>query len=289
MKSETKMFAGLLAGIALFGAFMAGCACPSARPPAFSWSYPPVETVLTNLDIMITSVTNLAETLQTEYTRRHTGGPPLKFSVYLQNSFKTSQWTALGPNYYVWAVSNYTSPDLRFRFSAPTITVARVLSSVLDNTDWNWWTYRDKVIIEPSFRPSLLNYDAPGARDVLKVVLAHLFSDTNALPDARKYLGDFGQGEPPALHRIVIPQSSLPNGFTPPDIGVPFEVLGRHHDLAAGELFVQIHCVLPRGPDGFRVDLYVTGAGVMGGGLFTYTLTKQDGLWETKYHGFYDP
>jgi hypothetical protein len=189
-------------------------------------------------------------------------------------------------------VSNHTSPELKFRLSVPAITVAEVLSVVSDNSKWNWWTYRDEVIIEPSvpmFQPSLLSYDAPGAGDALKVVLAHLFSDTHALSDARMYLGDLGQGKSPVLRRIVLPQSSLPDGFIPPDVGVPFEICEKHHDLVTGELFVRVHRVLPRGPDGFRVDLFVTGAGSIGGGWFTYTLTKFDELWKPKYCGFYDP
>ncbi|HRT29701.1 MAG TPA: DUF2961 domain-containing protein [Kiritimatiellia bacterium] len=254
--------------------------------------YPPVEAVLTNLNITVNSVTNLAETLQTEYARQYPGGPPLKFSVYLRDSFKPSEWKELGPNYHVCAVSNHTSPELKFRLSVPAITVAEVLSVVSDNSKWNWWTYRDEVIIEPSvpmFQPSLLNYDAPGAGDALKVVLAHLFSDIHALSDARMYLGDLGQGKSPVLRRIVLPRSSLPDGFIPPDVGVPFEICEKHHDLVTGELLVRVHRVLSRGPDGFRVDLFVTGADSIGGGWFTYTLTKLDELWKPKYCGFYDP
>lgn len=255
-------------------------------------NYPPVEAVLTNLNITVNSVTNLAETLQTEYARQYPGGPPLKFSVYLRDSFKPSEWKELGPNYHVCAVSNHTNPELKFRLSVPAITVAEVLSVVSDNSKWNWWTYRDEVIIEPSvpmFQPSLLNYDAPGAGDALKVVLAHLFSDTHALSDARMYLGDLGQGKSPVLRRIVLPRSSLPDGFIPPDVGVPFEICEKHHDLVTGELLVRVHRVLSRGPDGFRVDLFVTGADSIGGGWFTYTLTKLDELWKPKYCGFYDP
>lgn len=254
--------------------------------------YPPVEAVLTNLNITVNSVTNLAETLQTGYARQYPGGPPLKFSVYLRDSFKPSEWKELGPNYHVCAVSNHTNPELKFRLSVPAITVAEVLSVVSDNSKWNWWTYRDEVIIEPSvpmFQPSLLNYDAPGAGDALKVVLAHLFSDTHALSDARMYLGDLGQGKSPVLRRIVLPRSSLPDGFIPPDVGVPFEICEKHHDLVTGELLVRVHRVLSRGPDGFRVDLFVTGADSIGGGWFTYTLTKLDELWKPKYCGFYDP
>jgi hypothetical protein len=254
--------------------------------------YPPVEAVLTNLNITVNSVTNLAETLQTEYARQYPGGPPLKFSVYLRDSFKPSEWKELGPNYHVCAVSNHTNPELKFRLSVPAITVAEVLSVVSDNSKWNWWTYRDEVIIEPSvpmFQPSLLNYDAPGAGDALKVVLAHLFSDTHALSDARMYLGDLGQGKSPVLRRIVLPRSSLPDGFIPPDVGVPFEICEKHHDLVTGELLVRVHRVLSRGPDGFRVDLFVTGADSIGDGWFTYTLTKLDELWKPKYCGFYDP
>jgi hypothetical protein len=255
-------------------------------------NYPPVEAVLTNLNITVNSVTNLAETLQTEYARQYPGGPPLKFSVYLRDSFKPSEWKELGPNYHVCAVSNHTNPELKFRLSVPAITVAEVLSVVSDNSKWNWWTYRDEVIIEPSvpmFQPSLLNYDAPGAGDALKVVLAHLFSDTHALSDARMYLGDLGQGKSPVLRRIVLPRSSLPDGFIPPDVGVPFEICEKHHDLVTGELLVRVHRVLSRGPDGFRVDLFVTGADSIGDGWFTYTLTKLDELWKPKYCGFYDP
>lgn len=255
-------------------------------------NYPPVEAVLTNLNITVNSVTNLAETLQTGYARQYPGGPPLKFSVYLRDSFKPSEWKELGPNYHVCAVSNHTNPELKFRLSVPAITVAEVLSVVSDNSKWNWWTYRDEVIIEPSvpmFQPSLLNYDAPGAGDALKVVLAHLFSDTHALSDARMYLGDLGQGKSPVLRRIVLPRSSLPDGFIPPDVGVPFEICEKHHDLVTGELLVRVHRVLSRGPDGFRVDLFVTGADSIGGGWFTYTLTKLDELWKPKYCGFYDP
>jgi hypothetical protein len=254
--------------------------------------YPPVEAVLTNLNITVNSVTNLAETLQTGYARQYPGGPPLKFSVYLRDSFKPSEWKELGPNYHVCAVSNHTNPELKFRLSVPAITVAEVLSVVSDNSKWNWWTYRDEVIIEPSvpmFQPSLLNYDAPGAGDALKVVLAHLFSDTHALSDARMYLGDLGQGKSPVLRRIVLPRSSLPDGFIPPDVGVPFEICEKHHDLVTGELLVRVHRVLSRGPDGFRVDLFVTGADSIGDGWFTYTLTKLDELWKPKYCGFYDP
>jgi hypothetical protein len=255
-------------------------------------NYPPVEAVLTNLNITVNSVTNLAETLQTGYARQYPGGPPLKFSVYLRDSFKPSEWKELGPNYHVCAVSNHTNPELKFRLSVPAITVAEVLSVVSDNSKWNWWTYRDEVIIEPSvpmFQPSLLNYDAPGAGDALKVVLAHLFSDTHALSDARMYLGDLGQGKSPVLRRIVLPRSSLPDGFIPPDVGVPFEICEKHHDLVTGELLVRVHRVLSRGPDGFRVDLFVTGADSIGDGWFTYTLTKLDELWKPKYCGFYDP
>ena len=74
-----------------------------------------------------------------------------------------------------------------------------------------------------------------------------------------------------------------------PDVGVPFEICEKHHDLVTGELLVRVHRVLSRGPDGFRVDLFVTGADSIGDGWFTYTLTKLDELWKPKYCGFYDP
>lgn len=289
MKSGMEM----LVGIILIGVFAVGCESPSAKSSGAPWNYPPVEAVLTNLDIMVVSVTNLSETLQSEYTRQYPKGPPLKFMVYRQNSFTPSDWTELGPNYYVLAVSNDISPNfLRCRFREHTFTVARVLSVVSELSEWNWWTYRDSVIIEPNspmFQPSLRFYDAPAAQTALTVVLTHLFSDTNALADARKYLGDFGEGEAPDLRRILMPRSSLPEDFSPPSVGAPFVLLDKEADLDMGDLFCRVHRFLPRGQNEYRVDLFVTGANILGGGWFTYTLRKDGNRWSPKYHGFSDP
>ncbi len=288
-----KKKCGILVALLMLQVCAAGCLSPARRSEASDDAYPPVDAVLTNLDVMIESVTNLATTLQAEYASRYPDGPPLKFNVHLQDSFTPAEWTELAPNYYVWAVSSYTCPDLRFRFTDQSITVAQVLSVVSEHSGWNWWTYRDTLVIEPSdpmFQPALLDYGAPHAEEVLALTLAHLFSDPRALADARTYIHDFGEDDsPPVLRRIIMPRASLPAGFSVPDLGVPVFHPRGEYDLQIGELYVRPHRVLPRGASGFRVDLFVTGSEFVGGGWFTYTFTKESGVWKPKYHGFYDP
>ena len=157
-------------------------------------NYPSVEAVLTNLNITVNSVTNLAETSRlirpTIPVARRLG------SACTCGFIQAVGVEGTGPNYHVCAVST-TNPELKSCLSVPAIT-AEVLSVVSDNSKWNWWTYRRghhraSVLM---FQPSLLNYDAPVPEMPEGCTCALVFRYPRTVR-RQNVSGDLGQGSRP--------------------------------------------------------------------------------------------
>jgi len=247
--------------------------------------------VLPQISFHSNSISEIVQFLSQQIRAKYPDSP-IEFQLGAGKAREKGQWTQAATGYCVFMPDDQTNTEFgcRVTFNAEDISLyetLRILSSV---AMLDWWTEGNTIVVDsddPVFQAPIRRYDAQ-ARAVLDTVLAHLVSDPEAKRTVDMYLGSFRDEGAAPLKRLRLQADAFPENYTPSLDSVP-SLPASGDDLLVGDLFVSVHRYLPRGEHGRKVVLFITAAGIGGGGWVTYIADNTSGTWQLEHRGCYDP